>query len=90
MFNKRRNELEIMQNILNISLEGAKKTEILYKNNMSFSQLNNYLDFLMEKEIINLKKDEDENGKQKKTFYVTTKKGEDLLGEINSIMNYFE
>ena len=34
---KRRSEIEIIGEILQLTKDGAKKTEILYKSNMSFS-----------------------------------------------------
>lgn len=37
MANKRRSEIQIIGEILDLSKNGAKKTEILYQNNMSFS-----------------------------------------------------
>jgi predicted transcriptional regulator len=90
LFNKRRNEIEIIQKILHISKEGAKKTEILYKNNMSFTQLNNYLNFLLENEILEAESQCNDQGTQKNIFYLTTDKGKNLLNEINSIMDYFK
>jgi predicted transcriptional regulator len=90
MFNKRRTELEIIQHILDLSQEGAKKTEIMYKNNMSFAQLTIYLDFLLEKDIIEKKTKNPENPKCSSKVFITTRKGDDLLKEIHSIMNYFE
>ena len=88
MVNHRRTELEIIQHILNISQDGAKKTEILYKNNMSYTQLTEYLDFLLEKNIIKETIYDIGKGKKNVKLYIATKKGESLLKQINSIMDY--
>lgn len=63
--NNRRSEMEIIANILDIARKGVKKTKILYKANLSYVQLKNYVSFLLEKGL--LKKVENE--------YSTTKKG---------------
>lgn len=89
MFNKRRCELQIIEDILNLSRTGAKKTEILYQSNMSFSQLKNYLSVLLENNIIEENIVTNNNGKYNK-FYKTTQKGNNLLDDINKIMAYFE
>ena len=89
MFNKRRSEIQIISDILCLSKNGAKKTEILYKNNMSFSQLNNYLSVLLDKNIIEEIITQNNNGKYNK-IYRTTENGNDLLDDINKIMMYFE
>ena len=52
LLNKRRSEIQIIEEILDLSKKGAKKTEILYQSNMSFSQLKNYLSCLLEKNLI--------------------------------------
>ena len=89
MFNKRRGEIEIIGEILGLSQKGAKKTEILYKNNMSFVQLNNYLSVMMEKDMI---KEETllKNGITSNKIYINTEKGNNLLEDINKILTYFD
>lgn len=90
MFNKRRGEIEIIGEILDLSQKGAKKTEILYKNNMSFIQLNNYLSLLKKKEIIREDLVPNDDGQTLNSVYVTTEKGNHLLNDINKILSYFE
>ena len=88
MFNKRRSEIEIIADILNLSKHGARKTEILYQCNLSFTQCNNYLSFLINKDILEEKKiinNVDCNDK----FYKITDKGHSLLDEINKTLCYF-
>jgi len=52
MVNNRRSELDIISKILDLSKSGAKKTEILYQGNLSYTQLQSYLPFLLEKETV--------------------------------------
>ena len=87
MFNKRRSEIQIIEEILDMSQKGARKTEILYKGNMSFLQLNNYLSNLIEKEIISEDIGSIGNGSTSK-MYTTTKKGKDLLEDITKVLTY--
>jgi predicted transcriptional regulator len=49
---KRRDQLCIIANILEISLKGTLKTQIMYRANLSFKQLNEYLSFLIAKGLI--------------------------------------
>ncbi len=86
---KRRSEIEIIGEILDLSKEGAKKTEILYQSNMSFSQLQHYLSFLLEKNIVEENNIISDNGRSIK-IYVTTEKGNNLLEKINNLYTYFE
>ena len=48
----RRSRLEIIREILEVAKLGAKKTEIVYKTNLTFSRADEYLKFLMEKGLI--------------------------------------
>ena len=89
MANKRRSEIQIIGEILGLSKNGAKKTEILYQNNMSFSQLQDYLSYLIEKDIIEKIIVTNDNGTVSKTF-INAEKGNDLLEDIHKIMMYFE
>ena len=88
MFNNRRSEIEIIRDILSISNNGAKKTEILYRVNLSFNQLKNYLYYSLEKDIIEMKIIEN-NGNNNKIYH-TTNKGKKLLLDINKTLSYFE
>jgi predicted transcriptional regulator len=56
---------------------------------MSFAQLQNYLGFLLDKEI--LREDTMINGNGvTSTVFMTTEKGNALLGDIQRILSYFE
>jgi predicted transcriptional regulator len=70
---KRRDKLSIIAEILEIAKEGTLKTQIMYKANLSYAQLNDYLKFLLKsgllQKFINRGKD----------VYEVTEKGIDFL-----------
>jgi predicted transcriptional regulator len=70
---KRRDKLGIVSEILEIAKEGTLKTQIMYKANLSFTQLNGYLKFMLKTTF--LKK----FTARGKTMYVATEKGLDFL-----------
>ena len=86
MVNKRRSEIEIISQILKLSSNGARKTEILYQGNFSFTQLQSYLPFLLEKDILEERIVMD-NGYSCK-MYKTTEKGFNLLNSIKRVMAF--
>ena len=88
MVNNRRSELEIIAEILQVSESGAKSTEILYRGYLSYSQLKQYLPYLLEKDILTEQMIKNGNGHSK--VYMVTDKGKDLLKEINKIQSYFK
>jgi predicted transcriptional regulator len=76
---KRRDKLYIIAEILEISKEGSLKTQIMYRANLSFTQLNDYLTFMLkinvlEKVLVN-----------DKGTYKATAKGLDFLQRYNEI-----
>ena len=79
---KRRDKVAIMGEMLQITRTGALKTQIMYKANLSFSQLNEYLSSLTAMGLL------------KKTFqneretYIATSKGLEFLRKQQEIMNY--
>jgi len=50
---RRRSNIEIIADMLRAGANGAGKTEIMYSANMSYSQLQRYLDFLVSQGFIN-------------------------------------
>lgn len=76
---KRRDKLQIMAEILEIAGDEALKTQIMYRANLSFTQLNNYLEFMLE---INLLKKIKQNNKE---IYKSTEKGSDFLQRYREI-----
>ena len=88
MVNNRRSEFDIIRQILKLTREGAKKTEILYQSNMSYIQLQNYLFYLIDKNILE-EQIVKENGGMRK-IYRNTDKGSNLLTDINKTLSYFQ
>ena len=80
----RRSEIEIISEILYLSKNGARKTEILYQGNLSYMQLQSYLSYLIKKNILEEKEIKD-NGNSHKS-YITTEKGCDLLLDIKKVL----
>jgi predicted transcriptional regulator len=80
---KRRDKLFIIAEILEIAKDGTLKTQVMYRANLSFTQLNDYLTFmlkigLLDKIVIN-----------ERDVYRATDKGLDFLQryrEINELL----
>ena len=87
MVNNRRSEIEIIGEILKLSKSGAKKTELLYQGNFSYAQLQKYLYFLIEKEI--LEENEIRNNGNSAKFYRTTGKGLLFLEDVKRVLAHF-
>ncbi len=80
---KRRDKLCIIAEILEIAKEGTLKTQIMYKANLSFAQLNDYIKFMLK---IRLMEKTESQGKE---IYVATQKGLDFLQrqcELNELL----
>ena len=69
MSQKRRDRLTIMAEILNAAREGTVKTQIMYRADLSFAQLRQYVTFLQEVKLLRVNT---ENGR---TIYKRTPKG---------------
>jgi predicted transcriptional regulator len=78
---KRRDRLYIIAEILTIAKGGSLKTQIMYRANLSFAQLNEYLNFLTKMEFLEI---QNEN---KKNTYITTVKGDRYLEKYKDISN---
>jgi len=80
---KRRDKLYIVAEILEIARDGSLKTQIMYRANLSFTQLNDYLRFMLK---INLLERVLRNDRE---IYRATGKGLDFLQryrEINELL----
>src|SRR4030066_549320 len=80
---RRRDKLCIMAEVLEIAKEGTCKTQIMYKANLSFAQLNEYLKFMLK---INLMQKLTNQGKD---VYIATEKGLDFLqrqGQLTELL----
>jgi predicted transcriptional regulator len=70
---KRRDKLYIIAEILDIAKDGVLKTQIMYRANLSFTQLNDYLEFMLKVNLI------DKIVERGKEIYKATPKGLDFL-----------
>jgi len=80
MLSRRRDKLHIVTEILEISKRGALKTEVMYRANLSFTQLNEYLGFMLR---IGLLERVERTGDR--TVYKITSKGRDFIERYNEI-----
>jgi len=78
--NRRRSDIEIMADMLKVGENGAGKTEIMYSANMSYSQIQKYLGYLMAQGFI----DRMQMGNPSVTYQVTDS-GLKLLQLISSL-----
>ena len=89
MLNNRRSELEIIHHILSLSNKGVRKTKLLYQVNLNHRQLNTYMEFLIEKNILIEKEVETETGKSYSIYEISTK-GLKLIENIDRIFDILE
>ena len=75
---RRRNNLDIMAEVLEIARLGAKKTWIVYRANLNFKLVKDYLDELMEKRLL------DSEG----SIYRTTDQGLEFLEEYKNFKKF--
>jgi predicted transcriptional regulator len=76
----KRDKLEIIQSILLICKNGAKKTEIVYKANLNFKNAEVYLKWLINREMIV------KDGK----FFKITPEGSELLSNLQSASKFMD
>ena len=77
---KRRDRLFIIAEILDIARDGALKTQIMYRANLSFAQLNTYINLLLDTQLL------ETNTKSRRTIYKTTKKGSEYMENYKDII----
>ena len=82
---RRRSNIEIIAGMLRVGENGAGKTEIMYSVNMSYSQIQKYLTFLIGHGFI----DRLEVGNPMVTYQVT-EKGLGLLRSIDTVLEVLE
>jgi len=75
---KHRDRLSIVAEILEIAMDGSLKTQIMYAGNLSFAQLNEYLEFLLKTRLL------EKGCRDNKSVYRATQKGKTFLH------NYYE
>jgi predicted transcriptional regulator len=81
---KRRDRLHIIAEILETSKNGALKTQIMYRVNLSFAQLNEYLDLLLDIELLQ------ESAESGKRVFKVTGKGDTYLQNYYKIKELLE
>jgi len=79
----KRTRLDILRDTLKVSRGGARKTEIIYKVNTNSSQVQEYLQFLEDVGLLNVKEN---NGK---VVYETSERGEEFIEEYEKLDNLF-
>ncbi len=80
---KRRDKLIIMMEIISIAKSGTSKTHIMFKANLSFSQLNEYINFLTKHGLLQ------NTTLDAKAVYVPTTKGLEFVEKQQSIIGMF-
>ena len=78
-----------MEEILDLTQNGAKKTEILYQSNTNFAQLEQYLDLLLKKHLLKVMQVQNHSGSNSRV-YVATKKGTDFVKDIGRVYAYLK
>ena len=79
---KKRNDLEISANVLDIARCGAKKSHIVYKANLNFKVVNTYLAHLQEMGLISSPPDNAH-------LFKTTSKGFEFLNQYTKLASTF-
>ena len=65
--------MDILAKMLEVTKEGSQKTQIMYKANLSFTQLSEYLPFLIQNGFVKVTVSDGRN------IYVTTEKGRNFM-----------
>jgi predicted transcriptional regulator len=79
---KNRNRMEIVANLLTIGKTGALKTHLMYRANLSYVMISDYLDLLQEAGLI-----QEEISKEGARLFRTTQKGMKYLEVYESLEN---
>lgn len=82
---RRRSNIEIIADMLRVGENGAGKTEIMYTANMSYSQIQKYLDYLVNQGFVNKV-----NMDKTMIAYQVTDSGLKLLKAIDTLMTMLE
>ena len=72
----RRNDLDICADLLKVTMNGAKKTQMVYKANLNFNIVKKYIKRLSDNELI-----KSENG-----HFFTTDKGSRFLAKYRELV----
>jgi predicted transcriptional regulator len=77
---RRRGEVQIMTDILSVSLEGARFTHLMYRANLSYATLRRYLLAALDRDLIC----KATNG-EGTVVYRITEKGKTLLKQLRNV-----
>jgi predicted transcriptional regulator len=78
--NRRRSDIEIITEMLKVGENGAGKTEIMYKVNMSYTQIQKYLGYLLSEGFVDTIKIGNPC-----VYYRVSEKGQKLLNLLGSL-----
>ena len=80
---KKRSEMEMAADILQVAKNGAKKSHIVYKANLNFKIMNEYLNHLITSGLIT-------GPEGKNRIFRTTDKGIDYLNHFEDLKDYMK
>ena len=79
-----RSRLKIMNDILWVARNGARKTHIMYRANLSYDQVNEYLSFLLDSRLI---EEEVDRKYEYGAIYKVTQSGREFLGKYSELQD---
>ena len=81
---KNRSGMEILASIVSAAMNGARKTHVMYRANLSHSQLQRYLAFLESRGLVRTVEDPTSNA----SLYEATDKGLQFLSDYEGLRRY--
>jgi predicted transcriptional regulator len=78
--------LEIIDLMLGVCEQGALKTHVMYKCNLNSKQLQQYMDFMLSRNLVSKN---EMGGEAKRTVYVTTDRGRKLMAAYSELADIF-
>ena len=87
IFNTRRSEMDIVREILTLAQTATRKTHILYQVNLSYTQLKNYMQFLVANAFIQEVIMNDDHSPY--VTYQDTDKGLLFMKDIDKVLSHF-
>jgi predicted transcriptional regulator len=80
---RRRGEVQIIMDVLDICLNGVRVTHLMYRANLSYSTLRKYLSAMLKQGLIG--RTSESNGSR---VYRATEKGRALLAQLRNVKDY--
>jgi len=80
-----RDSIDIVANILKASLGGTKKTQLMYHCNLSFRQLESYLDLLLKRNLLKCRTVERSRAS---LIFEITEKGQEFLRSYKILKSF--